>query len=363
MAHVNPRRVNRVGPRAMLSYVAVTVQGGWPAVTLFRALIASGAGSPAKLQDLDVAKLGSGDTLVRIAWSGLSRTDSLAITGSSGVQPGIRLGQDLAGTVVTSAGAGWRRGDLVVAAGVRPTPSFIGGLAEYAWMNGELLIPLAPGLAPEHAMIIGTPGLATALALELLEAHAVTPERGPIFVTGASGGLGSLAVALLASLGYEVTAITRRLAHANFLRVLGAAQVLPLTHSDSRSGRSAAWAGGIDLVGGPALATLLSQVRSQGAVVSCADLAGGVPNFDLSPFVRDGVCLLGCDAFGLGRAASAELWERIARILQPATIKRLATAIGLEDVVATASDLLAGRTRGRIVVEIAPEGAEGRDAS
>jgi acrylyl-CoA reductase (NADPH) len=204
-------------------------------------------------------------------------------------------------------------------------------------------------------MAIGTPGLAAALAVDLLEAQAVTPERGPVFVTGASGGLGSIAVALLSSLGYCVSAITRRAEHEGFLLALGAAEVRQAPRGKRRSGASPAWAGGVDVLGGAGLATLLSETRRQGAVVSCGALAGIAPRLLLSPFTQDGVCLFGCDALGLERTARIDLWERVTRDLDRAKLATLTTIVPLAGAVTAAQDLLAGRSRGRIVVRIAEE--------
>jgi acrylyl-CoA reductase (NADPH) len=322
-------------------------------VSRFRALRVSGTGAPAIVETVEGWPEAAGRVVVGVACSALSRTDAIAINGVISVLPGTQLGQDLAGTVITSDHPRWRRGDAVIATGRRSTPEFIGGLAEQASVEGDDLISLPPDFTPAEAMAVGTPGLAAALAVELLEGLAVTPERGPVFVTGSSGGLGSLAVALLASVGYRVSAITSRPAHQDYLLSLGAFEVISVPNSSTRNGKSPCWAGGIDVIGGALLATLLAETRPMGAVVSCGALAGDIPNLSLAPFTNDGVCLLGCDAVGLGRAARSDLWERLARDLDRGKLAHLFTWVALDAAVWAASELLAGRVRGRIVVQVA----------
>ena len=319
--------------------------------TTFRALRAAGApGTPAALMDVYAAgELGRG-VLVVVAWSALSRLDALAVTGQSPAPPGAPLGLDLAGHVLASGSRRWTAGDAVLATGCRRARGFVGGLAERAQVPASRLLPLPPGLTPRDAVAIGTPGLAAALAVELLEAQAVTPERGPVFVTGATGGLGSLAVALLAGLGYEVAAITGRPQHGEYLLSLGAARIVPQGMGGALNGAGPIWSGGIDTVGGPDLMALLTATRPCGAVVACGAVAGSVPDLDLAPFTEAGVCLLGCDALGLERAARTDLWMRLAHDLAPDRLAALTTAVPLEQAVGAARGLLAGRSRGRVVV-------------
>ena len=309
------------------------------------------------LTDLDDDALPEGDVVVDVEYSTVNYKDGLAITGRS---PIVRTwpmvpGVDLAGTVSTSYHEGFEPGDRVVLNGYGVGETHWGGYAQQARLRGEWLVTLPDAISTRQAMAIGTAGYTSMLAVLALEQHGITPDRGPIVVTGAAGGVGSVAIAILARLGYDVIASSRRSdSEGEYLRRLGAGEVIDAAEL-SEAGRplaSARWAGGIDAVGSTTLVNVLAATQPHGCVAACglaqgADLPGTV-----MPFVIRGVTLAGIDSVMQPMAGRQEAWARLATDLDPGLLDAMTTEVGLADVPAVAADIVEGRTRGRIVVNV-----------
>lgn len=309
------------------------------------------------VETLGVDDLMEGDVVVSVEASTINYKDGLAITGRSPVVrrwpmiPGI----DLAGTVESSQHADWKPGDKVILNGWGTGETHYGAFAGKSRVSGDWLIALPKGMSAHDAMAVGTAGYTAMLSVLALERYGVTPEHGPVAVTGASGGVGSVAISVLAKLGYHVIASTGRTAEADYLKDLGAAEIIDRAEL-SEPGRPLGkerWAAAIDSVGSHTLANLLSQTMRAGAVTSCG-LAQG---FDLPttvmPFILRGVALLGIDSVMAPKALREEAWSRIASDLDPAKLKSLSRTIGFDDIIPTAHDLLDGKVRGRVVVDMA----------
>jgi len=352
----------------------------------FRALLidrlsTSGSGRRAcRLATLDESALTEGEVDLRVAYSGVNAADALALaepvpTRSTPCASPLVPGMDLAGTVVASRLPEWRPGDLVVATGWGLGATHHGGYAEHARVWGRWLLRKPEGLSLAQCMAVGTEGLAAMLGILELEGRAVEPARGPVAVTAAAGGTGSVAVALLGRLGFRVVAITaaragRRWAEeAGYLRRLGAAEVVDRAEL-TRSPRAGAepeppdqgrWIGGIDAAGGRALAGLLARTGCGGTVACSASGAGGgayLPATSLAPFVQRAVTLIGVDAVRAARSLRAEAWDRIATDLDPGLLAAMTTTVDLKDVAGLAPALLAGRVRGRVVVRVGAASAD-----
>ncbi|WP_290873209.1 MDR family oxidoreductase [Aquabacterium sp.] len=314
-------------------------------------------GYRATQQAIDDSLLPAGDVTVRVAASTLNYKDGLAITGQS---PVVRIfplvpGIDLAGTVESSTHPAWQPGDQVILNGWGVGETHSGGLAERARLKGDWLVPLPAAFTPEQAMAIGTAGYTAMLCVLALERHGVTPDKGEIVVTGAAGGVGSVAVALLARLGYTVVAVTGRASEAPYLKELGASEVLDRS-AFNVPGKPLAkerWAGAVDTVGSHTLANVCASTRYGGVVTACG-LAGG---FDLPatvmPFILRGVTLAGVDSVMAPRTLRLQAWERLARDLDPVKLGLMTRTIGLDEVIPMARQLLDGQVRGRVVVKIA----------
>jgi acrylyl-CoA reductase (NADPH) len=314
-------------------------------------------GYRATQQAIDDSLLPAGDVTVRVAASTLNYKDGLAITGQS---PVVRIfplvpGIDLAGTVESSTHPAWQPGDQVILNGWGVGETHSGGLAERARLKGDWLVPLPAAFTPEQAMAIGTAGYTAMLCVLALERHGVTPDKGEIVVTGAAGGVGSVAVALLARLGYTVVAVTGRASEAPYLKELGASEVLDRSafNAPGKPLAKERWAGAVDTVGSHTLANVCASTRYGGVVTACG-LAGG---FDLPatvmPFILRGVTLAGVDSVMAPRTLRLQAWERLARDLDPAKLGLMTRTIGLDEVIPTARQLLDGQVRGRVVVKIA----------
>jgi len=314
-------------------------------------------GYRATQQAIDDSLLPAGDVTVRVAASTLNYKDGLAITGQSPVVRTFPLvpGIDLAGTVESSTHPAWQPGDQVILNGWGVGETHSGGLAERARLKGDWLVPLPAAFTPEQAMAIGTAGYTAMLCVLALERHGVTPDKGEIVVTGAAGGVGSVAVALLARLGYTVVAVTGRASEAPYLKELGASEVLDRSafNAPGKPLAKERWAGAVDTVGSHTLANVCASTRYGGVVTACG-LAGG---FDLPatvmPFILRGVTLAGVDSVMAPRALRLQAWERLARDLDPAKLGLMTRTIGLDEVIPTARQLLDGQVRGRVVVKIA----------
>lgn len=301
--------------------------------------------------------LPEGDVTVRVSCSGLNYKDALAITGKGPVVRKFPMvpGIDLAGVVEQSSHAEFRTGDQVVLNGWGVGEGHWGGLAEYARLKGDWLIPLDPAFSSQQAMSIGTAGFTAMLCVMALERHGIVPASGEILVTGATGGVGSVAVALLARLGYKVVAMTGRPAEAEYLQKLGAARVVERNEftSPGKPLLKEQWAGAVDVVGGQVLANTCAGMKYRGVVAACG-LAGSMSlPATVAPFILRGVTLAGIDSVMCPKGERIEAWKRLARDLDPALLSTMTQTIALADVVPTAERLIAGDIRGRTIVPIA----------
>jgi acrylyl-CoA reductase (NADPH) len=313
-------------------------------------------GQQASLRDFDEADLMEGDVTVRISHSCLNYKDGLALSGKAPVVRRFPMipGIDFAGVVEASAHPGYKPGDAVLLNGWGTGETHLGGYAERSRVKGEWLVPLPDGLTPAQAMAVGTAGYTAMLSLMAIEQHGLTPDAGPAVVTGAAGGVGSVAVALLHRAGWRVIASTGRMQEAEYLTGLGAAEVIDragLAGSPKPLAKER-WAAGIDSVGSTTLANVLSMTRYGGAVAACG-LAGGMdlPG-SVAPFILRGVALLGIESVMASKARRVEAWGRLARELDLTKLEAMTRTVGLADVPRAAEDILAGRIRGRVVVEI-----------
>ena len=314
------------------------------------------AGYRAALTTFDDAELMEGDVTVRVTHSTVNYKDGLAVTGKAPVVRRFPMipGIDFAGVVETSSHSGYKPGDAVVLTGWGVGETHLGGYAARARVKGDWLTPLPHGLSAAQAMAIGTAGFTAMLCVLALEKHGVTPAQGPVAVTGAAGGVGSVAVALLAGLGWHVIASTGRAAEAEYLKGLGAAEIIDraeLAALGKPLGKER-WAAAVDTVGSQTLANLLGQTKYGGAVAACG-LAGGMDlPASVAPFILRGVALLGVDSVMCPRALRLAAWGRLAQGLNHAKLAAMTTTIGLGGVIETAAAILAGKVRGRVVVEI-----------
>ncbi|NMG01165.1 oxidoreductase [Aromatoleum toluolicum] len=314
------------------------------------------AGYRAGLQAIDEAVLPEGDVTVRVAWSTLNYKDGLAITGRSPVVRRFPMipGIDFAGTVESSSHPAWKAGDQVVLNGWGVGEVHCGGLAEVARVKGDWLVRLPAAFTTRQAMAIGTAGYTAMLCVLALEKHGIKPGDGEILVTGANGGVGSVAIALLAQLGYTVVASTGRVAESDYLTRLGAASVIDrkdLSEPGKPLGKER-WAGVVDTVGSHTLANACATTRYRGAVAACG-LAGGMDfPATVAPFILRGITLYGIDSVMAPQAVRVEAWERLARDLDGAKLETITSEIALADAPAVADKLLAGQVRGRVVVKV-----------
>ena len=310
----------------------------------------------AELKILDESQLPPGDVTVRIAYSTLNYKDALAITGKAPVVRSFPLvpGIDLSGTVESSESPLFKAGDAVVLNGFGVGETHSGGLAQRARVKSDWLIPLPSAFTPRQAMAIGTAGYTAMLCVLALERHGLTPASGEVLVTGAAGGVGSVAVAVLSKLKFRVVAATGRAAEADFLKRLGAAEVIDRAPFSS-PGKPLAkerWAAAVDVVGSHTLANVCAQVRYGGVVAACG-LAGGMDfPASVAPFILRGITLAGIDSVMRPKADRIEAWERLSRDLDVAKLEFLTAEIGLSEVVAHAGAFLEGRVRGRLLVDV-----------
>jgi len=313
-------------------------------------------GTLAALTEFDEADLMDGDVTVRIEWSTLNYKDGLAVTGKAPVVRRFPMiaGIDFSGTVEQSSHPQWKTGDKVICNGWGMGETHLGSYAEKARVKGDWLVRLPQRMSLRAAMAIGTAGYTAMLAVLALEQHGLTPASGPIVVTGAAGGVGSVATAVLSKLGYHVIASTGRMAEAGYLKALGAAEVIDrneLTGPAKPLARER-WAGGVDSVGSTTLANLLSMTKYRGAVAVCG-LAGGMDlPTSVAPFILRGVCLLGIDSVMCPIELRKTAWNRLAGDLDMAKLSEMTQEIGLGDVIEAGGRILAGQVRGRIVVKI-----------
>jgi acrylyl-CoA reductase (NADPH) len=309
-----------------------------------------------------IDELPEGDVLVRVAYSSLNYKDALSATGHPGVTrvfphvPGV----DLAGWVARSGVYELVEGDPVLATGFDLGASRWGGFAEYARVPQDWIVPLPSGLSLRESMILGTAGFTAGLCVDALKRHGVEPEEGEILVTGASGGVGSMAVAILAKLGYHVAAVTGKTTAHQYLKELGAQRILGREEVDDRTSRPllhAHWAGAVDTVGGNILATVLRGTKHGGCVTACGLTAGNQLEMTVYPFILRGVTLAGIDAAWGPIPLRHEIWQRLAGPWKPEDLEKMATFVGLSELPPRIDAILAGRVTGRVVVTIAGEDA------
>jgi acrylyl-CoA reductase (NADPH) len=325
----------------------------------FRAILVSR--DEDKKQSVDIVEMGEsdlmeGDVTVAVEATTVNYKDGLAITGKAPVirrwplVPGI----DFAGTVTASEHQSWKPGDKVVLNGWGVGETHFGAYAGRARVKGDWLVPLPASMSARDAMAVGTAGYTAMLCVMALERHGITPARGPVVVTGAAGGVGTVAIALLSKLGYHVVASTGRTGEADFLKQLGAAEVIARSELEepARPLGKERWAAGVDAVGSNTLANVLSMTSYGGAVAACG-LAGGMDlPTSVAPFILRGVSLLGIDSVMAPREIREEAWRRIETDLDHAKLAALSQTRGFDDIVQTARDLMDGKVRGRIVIEM-----------
>lgn len=310
----------------------------------------------ASVKSLDDNVLGEGDTEISVAYSTINYKDALAITGKGPVVRQFPMvpGIDLVGTVESCSSGKFTAGDQILLNGFGVGEVHCGGLAQKARLNSEWLIPLPNNLSGKHAMAIGTAGYTAMLCVLALEKHGVKPESGEILVTGANGGVGSYAIAILAKLGYTVVASTGRVEEADYLKQLGAAEIID-RNTLSEPGRPLArerWAGVVDSVGSHTLANACASTKYNGVVAACGLAQGMDLPTTVMPFILRGVTLAGIDSVMRPLDDRVEAWQRLADILDANTMDEVSNEIGLAEVIDTAHDLLAGKVQGRVVVKL-----------
>jgi acrylyl-CoA reductase (NADPH) len=314
------------------------------------------SGYKAALQQVDDAVLPEGDVTVRVEWSTLNYKDGLAITGKSPVVRRFPMvpGIDFAGTVTASSNPAWQIGDQVVLNGWGVGETHCGGLGEVARVKADWLVALPKGMSARQAMAIGTAGYTAMLCVMALEKHGIKSGDGEILVTGANGGVGSVAIALLAKLGFNVVASTGRMEDAEHLKALGATTVMDraeLSAPGKAIGKER-WAGVVDAIGSHTLANACATTKYGGAVAACG-LAGGMDfPATVAPFILRGVTLYGIDSVMAPMALRQQAWARLAKDLDMAKLDSITKEIKMDEVIATAASLLEGKVRGRVVVNV-----------
>jgi acrylyl-CoA reductase (NADPH) len=310
----------------------------------------------ATIKQLALTDLPTGDVLVAVEYSSLNYKDGLAITGKGKIvrQYPMIPGVDLAGTVLESDAQDYKPGDKVVLTGWEVGEKYWGGYSQRARLQSQWLVPLPPGLDTQKAMAIGTAGFTAMLCVMTLEEAGVSQDRElPVLVTGASGGVGSVAVALLAKLGYPVAAVTGRKESHDYLKELGAAEIVDRTEMEKtpRPLENQRWSGAIDTVGGTILARVLAETRYGGSVAACG-LAGGADlPATVMPFILRGISLRGVDSVKCPPPRRKRAWERLAQDLPANALKAITHIASLEEVTQLADDIVAGKVRGRVVVD------------
>ncbi len=318
----------------------------------------------ARLAECSLDDLPPGEVLVRVAYSSLNYKDALAMTGHPGVARTLPLvpGVDIAATVVDSGVYERVEGDRLIATGFGLGSDHWGGYADYARLPLEWTLPLPEGLSLRESMILGTAGLTAGLCVEALQHHDVEPDSGEVVVTGASGGVGTMAVAILARLGYQVVAVSGKPSAHELLRRLGAKEILGRKAVDDRSDKPllhGRFAGAVDTVGGNTLATLLRSLRLRGCVAACG-LVGGVElPLTVYPFILRGATLAGIDAAETPLAVRHRVWNKLAGPWKPDHLEELAEFVELEGLPAKVQAILAGQVTGRVVVRVNPETENG----
>ena len=310
-----------------------------------------------RIAEIEDSALPDGDVLIDVSHSTLNYKDGLVLNGLGGLvrdYPHIP-GVDLAGHVAESSHPDYEAGDAVVSTGWHVGERHWGGYAEKARLRGDWLVKLPEGLSARQAMAIGTAGFTSMLAVMALEEHGATPEGGPILVTGGAGGVGSVAIAILAKLGYEVTASTGRASSHDYLKDLGASEIIErslLSDGPNRPLDKATWAGCIDAVGSTTLATAISQMKHGGAIAAVGLAGGNDLNTTVIPFLLRGVKLLGIDSVLCPKPRREAAWQRLASDLPLDKLEAMISTASLEELPGLGSDILKGQVKGRVVVEL-----------
>ncbi|MEP9377144.1 MDR family oxidoreductase [Aquabacter sp. CN5-332] len=323
----------------------------------FRAIMArkTDGGQSIALETITQADLPEADVTVDVEYSSFNYKDGLALKGLGRILRALPMvpGIDFAGTVRTSANPAFKPGDKVVLTGWGVGENWSGGFAERARVKSEWLVKLPEGLSARHAMTLGTAGLTAMLCVNALERYGIKA-GGEVLVTGAAGGVGSVAVTLLARLGYKVSALTGRRSEEDYLRSLGAAEIIDRQtyEAPGKPLQSERWSGAVDTVGGPILANVIASTVYGGAVAACG-LAGSTElPATVFPFILRNVALLGVDSVNCPTATRTEAWARVAQLLKPQDFDRVTNEVKLEDLPALADDILKGQVRGRTIVAI-----------
>ncbi|HLY95609.1 MAG: oxidoreductase [Sideroxydans sp.] len=314
--------------------------------------------SAARFVDLTLGDLDPGEVVIRTHYSGVNYKDALAATGAGKV---IRRfpcvgGVDASGVVESSSDARFRAGDAVLVTGYDMGVAHDGGFAEYVRVPADWVVPLPQGLTLYEAMALGTAGFTAALSIHRLEQNELAPDKGKVIVTGATGGVGSLAIQMLSQLGYYVVALTGKDSEHDYLKSLGASEILPRSGIDLKSQRpleKAQWAGALDAVGGDTLAWLTRSMQQNGAIASFGNAGGVELHTTVFPFILRGVKLLGVDSAATAMPLRKQIWQRLAGELKPRQLAQLAHKVPLADLPEVFPRMLRGETRGRAVVQIA----------
>ncbi len=311
----------------------------------------------ASIQKLERTALPPGEVLVRIAYSSLNYKDGLAVTGKPGVIRAFPMvpGIDFAGTVEESSSPEFKPGDQVVVTGCGTSETLWGGYAQLARLNAEHIVPLPRGMSLAQSMAIGTAGFTAVQSLIALEKHGLKPGGREVLVTGASGGVGSMSIAILANLGYKVAASTGRAQHHEYLRGLGAAEILDratLAAPSKRPLEGERWAAAIDSVGGDTLASILRSMAIHGSVAACGLAGGAALNTTVFPFILRGVNLLGIDSSKATKPQRLEIWSRLAKDLPMKLVDSMMQTAPLGKVFELGEQILAGQIRGRTVIDV-----------
>ncbi len=313
-------------------------------------------GQTVSVQQLDEAQLPEGDVTIDVAYSTLNFKDGLAITGSSPVVRKFPMvpGIDLVGTVSQSSHADWQAGDTVVLNGWGVGEVHWGGLAQKARLKGDWLVPLPSAFSPAQAMAIGTAGYTAALCVDALVDRGVTADQGEVLVTGATGGVGSVAIALLKKLGFSVAALTGKASEADYLKSLGAATIIDRAEMSEKGKplQKERWAGVVDTAGSFTLANACAQTKAHGTVAACG-LAQG-PDFPATvmPFILRGVALLGIDSVMCPKGPRLKAWQRLANDLDASALDVIGQTIPLADAIDAAAKFMSGEVRGRYIVDV-----------
>jgi acrylyl-CoA reductase (NADPH) len=327
-------------------------------MTSFRALLATKTedGQKIEITQLTEADLMDGDVTIQVEHSSVNYKDGLAITGKAPIirrwplVPGI----DLAGTVLSSDNSNYKAGDKVVLGGWGVGEGHHGGYAEVARVKGDWLVPLPKGLTTAQAMAIGVAGYTAMLCVMALEEQGITPDRGEIIVTGAAGGVGSVSLVLLSKLGFNAVASTGRMEEAEFLKFLGATSVIDRNEFNTpvKPLAKPRWAAAIDSVGSVTLANIISQIQPEGAVAACGLAQGMDLPTSVAPFILRGVRLIGVNSVTTPLPRRIEAWDRLVKDLDLVKLQALTTHVKLEDVPNVAAAIVAGKVRGRVVVDL-----------